>query len=74
MHILFECREHGKVTVKSLFETGGSGMDKPAVSRAVQRLKDLGYVDRVEHPDDRRSVLVSLTKSGVSFVQAALKD
>jgi DNA-binding MarR family transcriptional regulator len=74
LFILFECMDRGQVTVKSLHESGGGHMDKPAVSRGVQRLKDLGYVDRIEHPEDRRSVLVSLTPAGRTFIRAALKD
>lgn len=73
LFVLFECADKGPVTVKALYKSADGRMDKPAVSRGVQRLKDLGYVDRVEHPDDRRSVLVSLTPAGRAFIKAAIK-
>lgn len=78
IHVLFECLD-GPRAVKQLVESselrpGVPGMDPPAVSRAVQRLSDLGYVERKEHPDDRRSVLVSLTRAGRAFIVAADKD
>ena len=72
MFILFECEDKAApITVKELAERGGANMSKPAVSRGVQRLLELGYVDRTDHPSDRRSVLVSLTPGGRSFVKKA---
>ena len=73
IHVVFECDARGALTVKELSDSGGGKLDRPAVSRAVERLRELGYVDRREHPDDRRSVLVSLTASGKTFAKAALK-
>lgn len=72
IHILFTLLDQGSLTVKALHENEGSPIDKPGVSRAVSRLKDLGYVNRQEHPNDRRTVLVSLTQTGRSFVKALL--
>ena len=37
------------------------------------RLVELGYAARKDHPDDRRSVLVVLTGPGRTFLKAALK-
>jgi DNA-binding MarR family transcriptional regulator len=74
LHVLFQLLANGDMTVKDLSKSGGDHFDKPAVSRAVTRLKDLGYLDRQEHPADRRLVLVSLTRLGKEFVQEATKD
>jgi len=73
LHVLFQCHARGALTVKELSESGGDNLDRPAVSRAVERIRELGYVDRREHPDDRRSVLVSLTAPGKAFVKGALR-
>ena len=73
LHVLFVLLNNGDMTVKAISESGGRHFDKPAVSRAVDRLLGLGYVNRREHPDDRRSVLVSLTSVGRTFTQEALK-
>jgi len=74
LHTLFQLAERGTLTIKALSESVPKGMDKPAVSRAVDRLKELGYVERKEHPTDRRSVLVSLTRLGTAFVRAAERE
>lgn len=74
LHALFELSVKGTLTIKALSESVPKGMDKPAVSRAVDRLKELGYVDRNEHPTDRRSVLVSLTKAGSAFIRGAERE
>lgn len=73
VHIVFECLDSAR-TVKQLSESGNGKFDKPAVSRAVQRLRELGYVERREHPDDRRSVLVSLTPAGKTFARSISKE
>ena len=75
LFVLFECAEAGAagVTVKALFEAGAEGLDKPGVTRAVDRLVALGYAQRKEHPSDRRSVLVSLTAAGRRFTAAIEK-
>jgi DNA-binding MarR family transcriptional regulator len=41
-----------------------TSMDKPKVTRAVQRLLAAGRVTRTENPDDRRSVEIALTRAG----------
>jgi DNA-binding MarR family transcriptional regulator len=75
LFVLFECAEAGAsgATVKALFDAGGPGLDKPGVTRAVDRLATLGYAQRKEHPSDRRSVLVSLTAAGRKFVEKVEK-
>jgi DNA-binding MarR family transcriptional regulator len=41
-----------------------TGMDKVTVSRAAVALADRLLVDRTPHPEDKRSQLLSLTKTG----------
>ncbi|HSS67516.1 MAG TPA: MarR family transcriptional regulator [Nocardioidaceae bacterium] len=44
------------------------------MTNRVDRLTDKGLVDRLPDPDDRRGVLVRLTRRGQSSVDAALED
>lgn len=39
-------------------------MDKMAISRAIRKMEDLGWVAREVNPDDRRSLVLSLTPDG----------
>ena len=48
-------------------------VSKPAISRAVDRLADLGFAGRKDDPGDRRSVLVALTKDGKRFLETLTK-
>jgi DNA-binding MarR family transcriptional regulator len=73
VYILLRCNSDGDMTIKALSDGTNGRYDKPSVSRDVQRLLDQGYVDRRTHPEDRRSVLVSLTKAGRKFIRAAIK-
>ena len=43
-------------------------ISKPAVSRALDRLGELGYIRRQRDDLDRRNVLVQKTVSGVAFL------
>lgn len=43
-------------------------ISKPAVSRALDRLGDLGYIRRQRDDLDHRNVLVQKTTSGVNFL------
>ena len=45
-------------------------ISKPAVSRALDRLGELGYVRRQRDDLDRRNVLVQRTGSGAQFLTA----
>ena len=45
-------------------------ISKPAVSRALDRLGELGYVRRERDDLDRRNVLVQRTSSGAAFLTA----
>jgi DNA-binding MarR family transcriptional regulator len=39
-------------------------MDKMAISRAIRRLEERGWITREVNPDDRRSLVLSLTQAG----------
>jgi len=68
---LLLCLREGSATVRGLAER--MGVSKPVVTRAVDRgVEDL-YVERLPDPDDRRSVLVSLTVPGRKFVSGIAK-
>ena len=43
-------------------------IQKPAVTRAVSRLLDLGLVTRTRDPADGRSVLIRSTETGAEFI------
>jgi DNA-binding MarR family transcriptional regulator len=53
-------------TVRGL--AGTLGFSKPAVTRALDRLARLGFVERLRDTQDRRSVLIHLTPGGRSFL------
>ena len=44
------------------------------MTNRVDRLVEKGLVERLPDPDDRRGVLVRLTRGGQSSVDAALED
>lgn len=44
--------------------SGAFGMDKGGVSRQVQTLVDLGLVERMPDPEDRRAILLDATAEG----------
>lgn len=47
-----------------------TSMDKARVSRAQRRLVDLGLVSAAQDPDDRRSVIFSLSEKGGAICNA----
>ena len=53
-------------TVRGLAET--LNVAKPAVTRAIDRLSELGLVRRKPDPEDRRSILVQRTVKGSVFL------
>lgn len=53
-------------TVRGLAET--LGIAKPAVTRALDRLCDLGLLRRKPDPNDRRSVLIQRTVKGSVYL------
>jgi DNA-binding MarR family transcriptional regulator len=42
----------------------------PSMTRIIASLADLGFVDRVAHPDDGRQVLVSVSDAGADLLEA----
>jgi DNA-binding MarR family transcriptional regulator len=42
----------------------------PSMTRVIASLADLGFVDRVAHPDDGRQVLVSVSDAGAELLEA----
>jgi DNA-binding MarR family transcriptional regulator len=42
----------------------------PSMTRVIASLADLGFVDRVAHPDDGRQVLVSVSGAGADLLAA----
>ncbi|MEH3130310.1 MAG: MarR family transcriptional regulator [Mycolicibacterium neoaurum] len=42
----------------------------PSMTRVIASLVDLGFVDRIAHPDDRRQVLVSVSRAGMELIDA----
>jgi DNA-binding MarR family transcriptional regulator len=43
-----------------------------AITHRIDRLEMLGLVQRVPDPDDRRSILVGLTKKGLAVIDRAI--
>ncbi len=54
--------EHGRDQVGKLAR--GTGIAQPAISRTVDNLINLGYIERTPHPADRRQILLRLTAMG----------
>lgn len=54
------------ISPNELAEKGN--FDKGTCARAVKKLEDLGYVKRIQHIDDRRSVKLYLTPLGESII------
>jgi DNA-binding MarR family transcriptional regulator len=53
--------------------TAKLGMSVSAVSHLAQRLVEMGYVTRVEDPDDRRQKTLSLAAPGKKLVERLMK-
>lgn len=45
------------------------GVQPPSMTRVIARLEDRGYVVRSPHPTDGRQAIVSLSPSGLAFVE-----
>ncbi len=58
--------ESQRHTVRGL--ASGLNISKPAVTRALDRLGQLGFIRRVRDSDDRRSVFVQRTVKGSVFL------
>ena len=64
--MLIVYRGDGPHTVRGLART--LNISKPAVSRALDRLGDLGYVCRERDANDGRNILVQRTVGGADFL------
>jgi DNA-binding MarR family transcriptional regulator len=61
IRVLFLLREQ-PMTLAQLAEA--HGVDRPYATIIVDKLEQLGYVERRPHPTDRRSKMVNLTPAG----------
>lgn len=66
-----QCAE-GVQTVRGLAAT--FGISKPAVTRAADKLEELDMVRREIDKEDRRSVNISITPKGSSFLRRLYKE
>ncbi|HRV59384.1 MAG: MarR family transcriptional regulator [Solirubrobacterales bacterium] len=46
------------------------GVQRPTMTRAINRLADAGLIDRREDPEDRRSALLSVSEEGHRYLAA----
>jgi DNA-binding MarR family transcriptional regulator len=58
-----------------------AGLDRPNLTRILGRLEKKGFVERKPNPDDHRSYIIQLTKTGreakaplISIVEAHLNE
>ena len=58
--------EEGPHTVRGL--AARLEVSKPAITRSLDRLAELGFAKRGPDPRDRRSVLVQRTRKGLDFI------
>jgi DNA-binding MarR family transcriptional regulator len=65
--LLICCLDRPPHTVRGLAER--LGVPKPAITRAIDRLEELGLLEREDDPSDRRSILLLATASGRAFVE-----
>lgn len=49
-----------------------SHVTKNAIGQLANELEELGYVRRVEHPDDRRAKLLKFTQTGIGLLTDAM--
>lgn len=51
-----------------------AGVTHQSMGQVIERLEDLGYVERVADPNDRRARLVRLTPAGRAVARRALTE
>ncbi len=66
--LLISYLDQGPHTVRGL--AAQLDVSKPAITRSLDRLEELGLARRVVDPADRRSVLVQRTREGSSYMAA----
>jgi len=64
--VLMTLKHHGAMSPGALAEH--ERVSAPAMTRAVNALAELGLVAKLEHPTDRRQVLVELSERGAAEV------
>ena len=62
--VLMACKDE-KQTVRGL--AARFDLHKPAITRAADKLEDMGIVKRAKDPSDGRSVFLSITAAGRKF-------
>jgi len=67
MIMLASLHDHGRCKLKTLAKE--RGISPPTATGLIDRLVKAGYVKRESDPEDRRVVMVSLTKSGERIVK-----
>ena len=50
------------------------GVSNAAASQAVDRLVQIGLIERTEDPGDRRSKRLALTQKGIALIESGIKD
>ncbi|WP_223067537.1 MarR family winged helix-turn-helix transcriptional regulator [Paenibacillus caui] len=61
-HILYELERRPSISLNELSQL--LSMDTGAISRQIQQLVELGLINRIPDPKDRRYVVLSLTEKG----------
>lgn len=61
-HIIYELNKHPRISLIDLAEK--LSMDMGMLSRQINKLVGIDYVSRMSDPNDRRFVVLSLTKNG----------
>lgn len=67
MIMLVSIHDYGQCKLKTLAKA--RGISPPTATGLIDRLARAGYVKREPAPDDRRAILVLLTKKGENLVQ-----
>ena len=62
----------GAWKIAEVFEHQGDDFDPPAAIFPIQGLEERRLVRRSPHPEDRRALYVTLTRSGQSLVDKAI--
>ena len=69
--ILIHCAEEPNIVERQVgFIAGFLNVNKPAITRHVNALIEAGLVTKKHLPGDQRTAAVTLTKSGIKFLDA----
>ena len=67
---LFHIHNHGSSAVSDLGDH--LGISNPAASQMIERMVQLGLIERTEDPDDRRAKKIVLTERGCKTLQESI--